>query len=120
MNRMIDLNYLESLIEGYEEDREEFLEMMIETFLEEMPKELKNLELHLKSKDLESLKKNAHKIKSMIASMGMKETLAKINEIELLAAKKEDLELIKKLLLEVSENCEIAFLESTQVLKDLE
>ncbi|KAA3599314.1 MAG: Hpt domain-containing protein [Calditrichaeota bacterium] len=118
MNSIIDLDYLESLIEGYEEDRAEFLEMMIETFLEEMPKELKNLELHYKNGDWDSVQKNAHKIKSMIASMGMKETLEIINKIEL-CAETEELDLIKEMILEVKIRCEIAFEESNQILKEL-
>lgn len=116
---MINLDYLESLIAGYEEDRIEFLEIMIETFLEEMPLELKNLDSHLQNQDWNSIQKNAHKIKSMISSMGMKETLEFVREIENLAEKGEDFNSIGELLLRVKENCELAFDESKKALKEL-
>lgn len=116
---MINLDYLESLIAGYEEDRIEFLEVMIETFLEEMPLELKNLDSHLQNQDWNSIQKNAHKIKSMISSMGMKETLEFVREIENLAEKGEDFNSIGELLLRVKENCELAFDESKKALKEL-
>ncbi|MFY0674935.1 MAG: Hpt domain-containing protein [Bacteroidia bacterium] len=61
-----DLSYLNE-ISGGDED---FIKEMIETFLEETPKDLADVKTHLANENWEELGKTAHKMKSSIKMFG--------------------------------------------------
>ncbi|MGB0430005.1 MAG: Hpt domain-containing protein [Bacteroidia bacterium] len=62
----LDLTYLNE-ISGGDED---FIKEMIETFLEETPKDLDQIKIHFDSKDWAEMGKTAHKMKSSIKMFG--------------------------------------------------
>ena len=61
-----DLSYLNEISGG----DEEFIKEMIETFLEETPKDLEDIKTHLASENWSELGKTAHKMKSSIKMFG--------------------------------------------------
>jgi HPt (histidine-containing phosphotransfer) domain-containing protein len=77
-NKYIDLDYLKQISNG----SNEFIYQMISVFMEEIPKEIKNLETHLANKDWKAMRATAHKMKPSFSFMGVKELEESIADIE--------------------------------------
>ena len=61
---------------------EEMKELIVDSFLEEFPKLLKDFQICLNKKNVEEISKCCHKIKSPISMFGMTKLLEDINFIE--------------------------------------
>jgi len=77
-NKYIDLDYLKQISNG----SNEFIFQMISVFMEEIPKEIKNLETHLVNQDWPAMRATAHKMKPSFSFMGVKELEDSIYSIE--------------------------------------
>ena len=77
-NKHIDLTYLNELSNG----SEEFVNKMIEIFIDQTPEALGNLDNYLQEKNWEALKATAHKMKSSISIMGIKQLEGVVSELE--------------------------------------
>lgn len=64
------------------EGDQEFINSVVSVFLEEVPQDLKDLELALEQKDHERVYQLAHKIKPNVDLLGMEQTRAAALEIE--------------------------------------
>jgi HPt (histidine-containing phosphotransfer) domain-containing protein len=76
--KYIDLTYLSQLANG----SEEFINKMIGIFIEQTPEALNNLDTHLQNKNWQGLKATAHKMKSSVSIMGIKELESVVSELE--------------------------------------
>ena len=68
MNKHIDLSELTKVADN----DEEFIKEIIAILLQEIPENLKNIELYVLNEDIASLKKLIHKMKSSFMLVGMK------------------------------------------------
>ena len=75
-----DLSYLESMAEG----DPGLIREMIGIFSTQVAEFSSLMQVHLEKKDWQELGKLAHKAKSSVAIMGMKELAEKLNELEIL------------------------------------
>jgi len=76
---VIDLTYLKTV----SNNNQEFIQEIVTTFLESMPKSIEDIHTHLKEKDWMQLGKVVHKIKPTITLMGIHQLKDKILELEL-------------------------------------
>ncbi len=86
----LDLSYLNE-ISGGDED---FIKEMIETFLEETPKDLNDIEAHLSTQNWAELGKTAHKMKSSIKMFGFESLKNKALFIEQSGKKGENIDVL--------------------------
>lgn len=75
---------------------EEFIKSVITVFLEEVPQDLKDLEIAIDKKDYDTVYKLAHKIKPNVDLLGMEQTRATALEIETLGKSPDNSEVIKE------------------------
>ena len=109
---MIDLEFLNSVAKS----DKSFYKTMLEIFLKQTPESIDNLTEGLVTKDFDRIKAAAHKMKSSMGFMGMKETEIVCQKVEE-SSKNKSISEIKDLIEEIKANCEIAFQE---VKKELE
>jgi HPt (histidine-containing phosphotransfer) domain-containing protein len=101
-----NLSYLEGLSKG----DKSFVKKMINVFLEENPKEVRMLEESIQSKNYDTIKSAAHKLKSTIPFVGLDTVIGKeVGEIESLATRREGYESIKTLLVKIKESSDLAY-----------
>ena len=95
--KLYDLGMLEQMANG----NQDFIKNMVKTFLEQTPEAVEEITVHFGTKDWESLRGVAHKIKPSMEIMGIVELKEDIKLIELNAKNQENLEqmpdLIEKL-----------------------
>ena len=84
MNLTLDLSYLEMLSDG----DMEFIASILETFIEEAPKDIDNLQKAIVANDILQIGKLAHKTKSSLQTLGLAELKQMAFDIE--QAAKED------------------------------
>lgn len=97
----IDLTYLNEISGG----DKEFIGEMIETFLEETPKELAIMEQQLASTDWVELAKTAHKLKSSIKMFGMNQLRDEVLYIEQSGKNSENLDTLGEHVTRFMDNC---------------
>ncbi len=78
MTNHIDLTELNKVADG----DQEFMQETIALLLEEIPENLKNIDVYVSNKDIIALKKIIHKMKSSFMLIGMKELWPIISSIE--------------------------------------
>jgi len=76
--KLIDLSYLQSV----SNNDKQFIQEMIDTFLESMPKSIVDITRNVEVKDWESLAKAIHKIKPSLTMMGMQTLKSAAIELE--------------------------------------
>jgi HPt (histidine-containing phosphotransfer) domain-containing protein len=96
-----DLTYLEEIASG----SKDFMKKMIETFIELTPGLLNEMDICLKEKDWDKLKRIAHKIKPSIDFMGISSLWETIQKIEKYAGEEIYLELMPDLLSKTKRIC---------------
>ncbi|MGB5554684.1 MAG: Hpt domain-containing protein [Flavobacteriaceae bacterium] len=79
------------------EGDDDFINSVISVFLEEVPEDLKNLEIALSNGDHEMVYQLAHKIKPNVDLLGMEQTRAAALEIETLGKKAANMSEIEKI-----------------------
>lgn len=75
----VDLTYLKTV----SNNNQEFIQEIVATFLESMPKSIEDIKTYLEAKDWAQLGKVVHKIKPTITLMGIHQLRDKILELEL-------------------------------------
>lgn len=112
-NRIINMATLQDMADG----NTEFIDEMINMFLEDTPDCLAKIEVALTEGDHDTIQRISHKMKPSMGFMGMPKLEATIAEMERKAEGKEDITEIKDLFQSVNAKCEQAFLELKQELK---
>lgn len=87
----VDLSYLNIMTA----DDASLKEKMLQIMLEETPGELDLLEKHLKTANWDGLRAVAHKMKSSVEFMGLRDTLDTLKQIELSAKERSGLDLLE-------------------------
>ena len=106
--KVVNLDYLMSLSKG----NTKFVKEMLDTFLEENPKEIAGLDQAIQLKNFEAIKQASHLMQSSLPFVGLDKIIeAEIYEIERLAIDGSDLHKIEELFLKVKEFCEKACVE---------
>lgn len=98
--REFDLSYLIKA----SDNNQEFIQEIINTFLESMPKTIEEIQIQLQRKNWEHLAKVVHKIKPSITLMGIHHLKEKIALLEHEAKTSRDEQTIKSLATEVSQS----------------
>lgn len=78
------------------EGDEDFINSVISVFLEEVPQDIKDLEIAIENDDYENVYKLAHKIKPNVDLLGMEQSRAVALDIETLGKSSENKEEIEK------------------------
>lgn len=105
LKTVTNLDYLIEMSKG----NKNFLKEMINTFLEENPKEVEVLEKAIQSKNFEDIKQAAHCMQSSIPFVGLDKIIeSEVYEIEKLAVQKISLQKISELFSKVKKVCETA------------
>ena len=108
-NKHTDLSYLSQLANG----SDEFIGKMTGIFLEQTPEALENLDKYLENKDWKALRGTAHKMKSSLSIMGIKELEGVVANIEEYCDKETNLDRLPELVEQVKVICK----ESMEELK---
>ena len=88
-----------------------FIREMITLFREQIGEYKKDMPELLRKKDYDSLSKMAHKAKSSVAVMGMKNVAEQLKDLEVLANKGEEVDRYESLVNEFLEQSELALIE---------
>lgn len=99
MANIVDLTYLEKVCEG----DKEFMQEMIEAFIETTPESISDLNSASLSRDWEQVARVAHKMKPSVAFMGIEPLREMVLEVESLAKEGREGDHIKELLRQVGE-----------------
>jgi HPt (histidine-containing phosphotransfer) domain-containing protein len=110
LNKHTDLSYLNQLANG----SDEFISKMTAIFLEQTPEALENLDKHLAAKDWKALRGTAHKMKSSLSIMGIKELEPVVADLENFCDKEINLDKVPALVDQVKIVCK----EAMEELKD--
>ncbi|MFL5764065.1 MAG: Hpt domain-containing protein [Bacteroidia bacterium] len=102
-----DLSYLNQLSNG----SEDFIDKMTGIFLEQTPEALENLDKHLAAKDWKALRGTAHKMKSSLSIMGIKELEPVMVKLEDYCDKEINLDQVPALVEQVKHVCREAMEE---------
>ncbi len=101
MQDPIDFSYLENMAEG----NEAFFKQVLVIFMENAPKDLKQLKrLILDQAEYDAIKKQAHGLKSSFGIVRVKDVLPCLQQIEDLAATEGDRDKIEELLRQIIDN----------------
>ena len=104
-DKITNLDYLTELSKG----DKEFIKDMIRIFLEENPREVKDLAAAIDKKDHTAIKNTAHKMKSTIPFVGVDKIIGnEVSEIEKLGSENGDIKEIETLFSRVKEICDKA------------
>jgi HPt (histidine-containing phosphotransfer) domain-containing protein len=107
MEKHTDLTYLNQLANG----SDEFISKMTGIFLEQTPEALENLDKHLAAGDWKGLRATAHKMKSSLSIMGIKELEPVVADLENFCEKETNLDQVPELVDKVKEVCHEAMQE---------
>ena len=77
-DKFIDMSYLNEISNG----NQDFIKELIDMFFEQIPEYQKIIDFHYQNKDWINLGKAAHKAKSAILMMGMKELASDLKKLE--------------------------------------
>ena len=102
-----DLNYLKTMSGG----DAKFIQEMIELFREQIEEYKKDMPALLQKKEYDSLSKMAHKAKSSVAVMGMKEVAELLKELEILAQEEKEVERYDSMINYFIDQCQLAIIE---------
>lgn len=102
-----DLNYLRTMSGG----DDDFIREMISLFREQVGEYKRDMPELLRKKDYDGLSKMAHKAKSSVAVMGMKNVAEQLKDLEVLAHKGEEVDRYESLVNEFLEQSELAIKE---------
>lgn len=102
-----DLTYLKSLTS----DSDNLVKEMIDIFISQVQEYKDEMKRDLEEQDWESLGKIAHKAKSSVAIMGMKELADELKTLELLARDKKETETYPEYVRKFNESCDEAVKE---------
>ncbi|BDC99365.1 Hpt domain-containing protein [Persicobacter psychrovividus] len=113
MSTMIDLTYLKSICDG----DTDFMNDMIETFLQGTPDMIKQMKEACQSQDWARLGALAHKVKPSISFMGISSLEALILEIEHSGKDAKNLDKMAGMVEEFEQGCEAAYVELREVME---
>ena len=102
-----NLKHLKELADG----SNEFIIEMISLFIEDMPGDLEKMEIYLRNKDWQALRKVAHKIKPSIMYVGLTEIESLVKETEDYAANEKNLDELPEMLMKIKQICNEAISE---------
>jgi len=102
-----DLEYLKTMSGG----DAAFIREMIDLFREQVDEYKQQMPELLKKKDYDNLSKMAHKAKSSVAVMGMKNVADQLKDLEILAQKGDEVDRYESLVNEFLRQIELAVLE---------
>ena len=102
-----DLNYLKTMSGG----DAKFIQEMIELFREQIEEYKKDMPALLQKKEYDSLSKMAHKAKSSVAVMGMKEVAELLKELEILTQEEKEVERYESMVNYFIDQCQLAIIE---------
>lgn len=102
-----DLNYLKTMSGG----DSKFIGEMIELFREQIEEYKLLMPELLRKKDYDNLSKMAHKAKSSVAVMGMKQVADQLKELEILAQEEKEVERYESLVTHFLEQSQLAIEE---------
>ena len=102
-----DLNYLRTMSGG----DSKFIQEMIDLFREQVEEYKKDMPEMLRNKDYDGLSKMAHKAKSSVAVMGMKEVAEQLKELEILIIEEKEVDRYESIVNEFLEQIQLAIKE---------
>lgn len=114
--KIVDLNELFILARG----NNAFIEEIIDIFLKQNPSDLKDIDSGIQKNDFDSVRAAAHRMKTSIGFMGMKQLLPALDSMERMAEKKEKSEELISLFNKIKNDCELACLELQNVIITIE
>ena len=112
----LDLRYFNSITE---EDMELKIKMM-RIMLDETPDELEKLRKYTDEKNWDLVRAIAHKMKSSMQFLGLKETLDNVKSVELYAKEMKNLELIPEKVSRVEQDCRQALIALQEELEKIQ
>lgn len=112
----IDLTYLETLADG---NNELIIELM-QIFIEQVPEFIEEMNTHYNNKDWDALSAIAHKSKSSIDIMGLKDLQVKLKNLEVNAKDSSEIDSYKGVIDSFTETCNNAIKDANDVIKDLQ
>lgn len=102
-----DLNYLKTMSGG----DTKFIREMIDLFREQIDEYKELMPELLRNKDYDNLSKMAHKAKSSVAVMGMKDVADLLKDLEILAHDEKDVEHYESMISVFLEQSQLALIE---------
>lgn len=108
----LDLSHLNSLSDG----NAEFVKEVLQIFVTETATELKRLGKAALASDYNTVRELAHKLKSSIALVGLKNVVPLLDELEHLSATKQQAQKIKALFKQVRSGCVPSFKEANDII----
>jgi len=109
--QIIDLSY----VKGMAGDSMELVREMIDIFIAQVPEFLAEMRSCLEKEDWYHLGLIAHKAKSSVAVMGMKQQAMNLRELEMLAKEAKDTDRYEALIDRFEENCNQAIEELSKI-----
>ena len=109
-----DLTYLSETMGG----KKKVIREVIDTFVEQVPQQLKSINDAITKTDYAIIKSSAHVMRSSVSIMGISEVVPVLQEMENLGAKATDIEKIKKLNEKLNAICKRALEELEKVKPD--
>ena len=103
----VDLSYLREMSGG----NQSLVLEMIDIFKSQVKEFTEGLETHYEKKEFEQLGKLAHKAKSSVAVMGMKEVADQLKELEILAQEGKEVDRYESMINEFLEMSQLAIQE---------
>lgn len=110
--QLFDLSYLNQVFQG----NQEMVRNIIQLFLEQVPEYVKEMEACVHRDDLLALHPLAHKAKSSISMLGLKNMERNILTIEELSKEHRDMEKLPLLVRQVHDECEVVYSQLQKVL----
>ncbi len=114
INNITDLTYLKEM----SDNDQPFITGMIDTFINQTPKDLENIWFHFSNKEFDDVANLVHKIKPSITFMGIHSLKDMIPVIEENAKNKQEI-VLKDQLTKLEEICKLAILELKEELENL-
>lgn len=112
----IDLTYLETLADG----STELIVELMEIFIDQVPEFIEEMNTYYLNKDWEALSAIAHKSKSSIDIVGLKDLQAKLKQLELDAKEGLNEEAYRGIIDEFISTCNNAIIDAKEVIKNLQ
>jgi HPt (histidine-containing phosphotransfer) domain-containing protein len=110
--QLFDLSYLNQVFQG----NQEMVRNIIQLFLEQVPEYVKEMEACVHRDDLLALHPLAHKAKSSISMLGLKNMERNILTIEELSKEHRDMEKLPLLVRQVHDECKVVYSQLQKVL----
>ncbi len=112
----IDLTYLETLADG----SSELIVELMQIFIDQVPEFIEEMNSYYDNKDWEALSAIAHKSKSSIDIVGLKELQIKLKTLELDAKEAKNTDTYRKIIDEFILTCNNAVIDAKKVIEDLQ